>query len=561
MSDGQAYVVEERCISCGTCIRECPQRAKTYRRDLDHAQALCAKGGIVAASVAPSFAALFNEWERLRLPSALRRLGFRHVGETAVGAYHVARATAQYVAEHPNVPHIASACPAVVNYIEQYAPDLTSYLVPCASPMLVHARMLKKRFGPTSAVVFIGPCVAKKAEAQRQENKGVVDCALTFEEMMEWFEHEGIVLSQCEESSFDETPEGSARFFPVPGGLMRTAAMEEDMISENVLAVSGMEEVREALECAAQGNELILIEPLLCPEGCASGPGMPCSEGLYHRRNQVIGYAKKSPSASDLPPITDEVPLTAKYAPRKPAGGVNFSEEEIRKGLADTGKARPEDQLNCGACGYATCRDKTIANLSGMAEPEMCVPQMRRLAEQRMDRIIATSPNGILILDERLNILAMNPAFRQMFLCSDSVLGKPVSYLMDPAPFEQLASGADEVIDVTMRHDNYNITCHEKLYPLHEEKQYVGIFVNITKSQEDEQQLQKLRSETVSQARELLEHQIRAAQEMAQHLGETTARGEALVRNLLHLVAEEGEITNSAPMESQRRDYPWGTRI
>ncbi len=560
LRNGQAYVVEDRCISCGTCIRECPQRAKTFRRDVEHAQALCRRGGVAAASIAPSFAALFSDWERRRIPSALRMLGFNYVGETAIGAYHVARATAKYVAEHPNASHIASACPGVVNYIEQYAPEFVDKLVPCASPMVVHARLIKKRFGPDSAVVFIGPCVAKKSEAQRPENDGVVDCALTFDEMLEWFDRAGIVLAQCEESSFDEAPEGASRFFPVPGGLMRTAAMEEDPISANVLAVSGMEEVREAIECAGKEAGLLLVEPLVCPEGCASGPGMPCSESIFRRRNDVIGYARTSAPAGVLPPITEEVSLAAAYAARKPEGCTQFSEEEIRRALAEAGKAREEDQLNCGACGYPTCRDKTIANLSGMAEEEMCVPQMRRLAEQRTDRIIATSPNGILILDDRLSILAMNPAFRQMFMCSDSVLGKPVSYLMDPAPFEALASGASDGIDMTVRHENYNLTCHQKLYPLRDEKQYVGIFVNITKSQEDEHQLQRLRSETVSQARELLEHQIRAAQEMAQHLGETTARGEALVRNLLKLVADDTDL-NSVPRDAKRRDNPWPTRI
>lgn len=559
MRNSQAYVVEERCISCGTCIRECPQQAKTYRNDADKAMRLFSNGAVVAASVAPSFAALFGDWERRRFASALRSLGFQYVGETAIGAYRVARRTAQYIAERPGVAHIASACPAVVNYIEQYAPEYVERLVPVVSPMLAHARLIRERCGPDVKIVFIGPCVAKKAEAQRPENAGLIDCVLTFTELLQLFQKENIKLAQCEESSFDEEPPGPSRYFPVPGGLMRAAGMPEDFLGTRTLVVSGMEEIRESLACAGTDSELTLIEPLFCKEGCATGPGMPCEESIYRKRHHVVEYASRHEGTLATVPC-DTIPITAGYTARPFAMAPAYTEEEIRRELAQTGKIHEEDQLNCGACGYASCRDKAIANLSGMAEPEMCVPYMRRLAEQRTDRIISTSPNGILVLDERLAILGMNPAFKQMFQCSDAVLGRPVSYLMDPAPFERLASGVDEVIDITTRHETYGVTCHEKLYPLREEHQYVGIFVNITKSQEDEIQLHHLRSETVEQAKELLEHQIRAAQEMVQHLGETTARGEALVRNLLRIVAEEPEAPDDGLAMGHGKRTPWDTR-
>jgi len=165
----------------------------------------------------------------------------------------------------------------------------------------------------------------------------------------------------------------------------------------------------------------------------------------------------------------------------------------------------------------------------------MCIPYMRRLAEQRTDRIIDTSPNGIVIVDEKLCILSMNPAFKRFFLCSDAVLGKPISYLMDPAPFERIALAGDNLVEMTIRHDNYKVLCHELFYPLREEEQIVGIFVNITSSRDNEQMLEKLRSETIHQAQELLQHQINMAQEMARFLGENTARGEDLVQKLMHL--------------------------
>jgi PAS domain S-box-containing protein len=206
-----------------------------------------------------------------------------------------------------------------------------------------------------------------------------------------------------------------------------------------------------------------------------------------------------------------------------------------------TGKGAEAHQLNCGACGYATCRDKAVAVIRGMAEPEMCIPYMKRLAEQRVDRIIETSPNGIVILDDQLRILHMNPAFRRFFLCSDAVYGQRISYLLDPEPFERLASGQEQLVEATVEYKQYNLVCHEILYPLREERQYVGILINITHSRTSQQELDHLRAQTALQARELLEHQIQMAQRLAQFLGESTAKGEDLVEKLMLLADEAGD--------------------
>lgn len=538
MVGGQAFVVEERCIACGTCIRECPQGAKSFRNDLERAARLLRKADWVAASIAPSFAALFSEWERRRLPSALRQLGFSYVGETSIGAYPVAQLTVELARQEKERTHICTACPAVVNYVERYMPHLCSHLSPVVSPMMAHARALKDQRGKEARVIFIGPCVAKKAEAERPESAGLVDCALTFVELFEWLEREGISLAECEESSFDEEPAGDARFFPLVGGLSRTASLTTDTLATEVLAVSGFEDVREAIECIGKNQKAFLIEPLFCSQGCINGPAMPIERNIYARRDDALDYARCHPSrAAALE--SGIARLTEGFSSRAVETERRVSEEAIRRILDQTGKGLPEDQLNCGACGYSTCRENAIAVLEQLAEPEMCIPYMRRLAEQRTDRIIETSPNGIVILDERLQILSMNPAFRRYFMCSEAICGKRISYLMDPEPFERLASGTEELIELTVRHDRYNLICHELFYPLREEKQYVGIFVNITRSVANQKKLEEMRSQTILQARELLEHQVQMAQEIARQLGQSTARGEELVRNLLRLTCEK----------------------
>lgn len=553
--DSQAFVDETRCIACGTCVRECPQGAKQYRNDTDRASRILAAGGIVAASVAPSFASVFSPWERKRLPSALRKLGFSFIGETAVGAYPVALKTAEFISQSIAHSHICTACPAVVDYVERYRPDQVSQLLPVVSPMIAHAKMIREHLGPRAKVIFIGPCVTKKAEAERPGYAGIVDCVLTFRELFEWFERENIVLSEYEESDFDEQPQGDARYFPIEGGVLRTAALSTDILQTGVAFVSGFEAVNEALECAGRDEQSLVVEPLFCSHGCINGAGIPTERNIYDRRQDLIAYASRKDGHTVEQHPDDFPPLGTTFSARPVDAETPITEEQIRAVLEQTGKLRLEDQLNCGSCGYPSCREKAIAVIRGMAEPEMCIPYMRRLAEQRSDRIIETNPNGIVILDERLNILSMNPAFRKFFVCSDAILGRHVSYLMDPDPFERLASGESDLLELTVRHDRYNLVSHEILYPLREENQYVGIFVNITNTQESKEQLDHLREQTVMQARELLEHQISMAQEIARQLGEGAARGEALVENLMKLAEDK-------PEKTERRDssqWPWGT--
>lgn len=532
MKEGQAYVVDSRCIACGTCVRECPQGAKVYRNDSQRAERLFQPGVTVAASIAPSFAAAFPEFQWRRLPSALRQLGFSYVGETAIGAYHVAAQTAAYVKAHPTDVHICTACPAVVRYVERYKPDMASALVPVVSPMIAHARHIHEQFSGEVAVVFIGPCVAKKAEIERVEYAHLVDCVLTFTELTEWIERRGIDLSACEESGFDEMPAGDSRLFPIEGGSVRTSGWTTDVLAGNVISVSGFEELNTALEGITLPGTPKIIEPLFCVHGCTNGPSMPADRNILARRADILCYAAENPGVAP-----EAISYAGYVAPRfQPSPEErSISEAQIRRVLEITGKSREEDQLNCGACGYPSCRQKAVAVIRGMAEPEMCVPYMKRLAEQRVDRIIETSPSGIVVLDEHLHILHMNPAFRSFFSCSEAINGQPIATIMDPEPFVRVASGQETKIEAYVEHERYKLSCHQIIYAMTAEHQYVGIFTNISTNRESQHQLDELREKTILQARELLEHQIHMAENLAKYLGESTAKGEDLVEKLLLL--------------------------
>jgi len=531
MKDGQAYVVAERCISCGTCITVCPQKAKTYRTEYGRVLQMIEDGERLAISMAPSFAAYYPEWQRKRLPSALRMLGFSIVGETATGAWHTAQATAEFIEQNPDQPIICTACPAAVNFITSKMPDLMPYLAPVASPMVAHARMIKKAY-PGIRFVFAGPCIAKKDEARWKTTAEDIDAVITFEELDELFRLRNISLEACEESTFNDPVNGLARVFPLESGLLKTGNIADSMFGRVVMALSGADEIRELLDDLHRNPTNCVIEPLFCKNGCVNGPAMQHDCNSFEARRMVLEYASEHPgevaAKSTLFRNTDVV-FSLASGHEHPV----FTEDQIREVLSKTGKLIPSDELNCTACGYKSCRDRAVAVLEGMAEPEMCMPYMRRLAEQKADTIIDRDPNGFVLLNENLEIIRMNQAFKNMFSCSDSLVGRKISYLIDPRQFENLIAGKEDATREYNHYQNYNVMCHTVAYRLPEEEQIVGLFVDVTDSKSSKDKLNALRSETVERAQELIDHQIDMAQELARFLGENTARGEVLMKNLI----------------------------
>lgn len=535
--DGQARIEDDLCIKCGTCVRECPQHAKTIRSSLYAVKELLESGRPVAASVAPSFAAVFDGWRASRLPAALRRLGFRYVSETAEGALLVTEETIR----NRDKGTICTACPAVVNFIEKYRPEFIDQLVPVVSPMVAHGRLLKKRLGGDCAVVFIGPCAAKKLEAQRPENADAVDAVLTFTELLNWLNEENIDLATCSVSSFESFGNlDRARLFPLQGGLLKTGRIEYDGTNADILHVSGAQDVIDLLDIPRDKWNFYLVEPLFCAGGCINGPGISIEKNIFLRKQDVISYAEAA-AVTVKGDIDRTIPAETSFSGDvNPLMSEEVDEERIRMVLESQGKLNPELQLNCGACGYESCRDNAIAVARGLAEPEMCIPYMRRLAQQRSDRIIETSPNGVVILDSELTILHMNPAFQRMFMCTNSILGRRISYLLDADGYEKMASGKVEQYEAIR--SRYGKKYHEQLYYLPSEKQYVGLYTDVTKIRFDDSQIDLIKKQTVEQAKELLDHQIRVSQEMAHFLGKSTARSEELVTRLMDLYEEKGSF-------------------
>jgi len=398
IEDGQAFVVDDRCIACGNCTLVCSQNAKTYQSGLERASWLLEEDAPVAALLAPSFPAGFDA-PAGQLVGAFKAAGFDYVVEVAQGADLVSAAYAEYLQANPEGVHIATACPAVAEFVRKYHPELVDRLVPIVSPMIATAMAVKELYGDDVRCVFVGPCVAKKAEARDAQLDHVIDEVLTLQEAHRLLAGRGADPATAVEAGWDAPTAGRARVFPLPGGLLESAGLDRGMLDPEVLVVSGHDETVEVLGSLAEVDtgKTLLVEALMC-KGCYCGPGISSSEPGLLRKRRVSEYVaacrRCDAEAAALSELAAEAAEGARLAAAFPGLDLSRtytpddqrlpepSEEEIREILARTNKFYPEDELNCGACGYPTCRTKAIAVHCGMAEDAMCLPFMIDQAER-----------------------------------------------------------------------------------------------------------------------------------------------------------------------------------
>jgi len=536
---GQAEIVPELCIACGNCLLACPQNAKSVRDDRPLIKLAIASGREVVASVAPSAPAFFGIQVFEQMTSALQALGFAAAGETAFGAEMVGLAHQQMTQEEPERrPLITSSCPVVVNLVEKYYPDLIPHLAPIASPMIAHGRYLRQQYGPAALLVFIGPCIAKKAEILDPEVGDVIDAALTFSELQEWMHAQGVSIPPYEGEEPTQEPRTAARLFPVEGGLVGTARMDTDILAPNIVTTSGLEACRDVLGSIRTGDlRADMVELMACQGGCINGPAMAGREGITLARQRVLEYGSHH-QKQPLPDREQWPVLTRGYQDRciqAPA----FTEEQIREVLRRVDKYTVEDELNCGACGYPTCREKAVATLRGMAEPTMCIPYMRHRAESLRQVVMDVTPNAIIIVDTRLYIHDMSPSAESMLgvRCA-AVAGKPLQSVLPVVDgFATVRNTGKPLLNNTVRLRE-DLIVEQTIVPVEGESLLVGILRDVTEHERQRAELEHIRTETLARTSEVVKNQMRVAQEIAQLLGETTAETKMMLSRLAKLLHE-----------------------
>ena len=529
-SGNQAHIIGNECILCGNCVVQCPQNAKEIADGIEKVRVLLQSGDPIVVSLAPSFIANYSGVGIESMRRALKKLGFFDTEETAVGATLVKNEYERMIREEERDVIISSCCHSINLLIQKQFPACLEYLANVMSPMQAHCSDIKRRI-PEAKTVFIGPCVAKKDEAEYYE--GIVDAVLTFEELDKMLAEARVEL----EAEADTDENSRARFFPTTGGVLKT--MAQNAPGYTYLALDGVENCMAALRDIEDGKiRKCFIEMSACIGSCIGGPAMSKS-----KKTLVSDYLSVSNYAGERD-FEVEQPEPAML--RKNFSAIEHkladpSETEIMSVLRQMGKFKPSDELNCGTCGYNSCRDKAIAVIQGKAEISMCLPFLKDKAESFSDTIVNNTPNGLIVLNENLEVQQINNAARKIMniRAASDVLGEPVVRILDPSVFVQVRNSGRTVRDQRTYLAEYKKYVEQTVVYDADARMLVGIMRDITDEESDREKKARINKQTVEVADSVVEKQMRIVQEIASLLGETAAETKIALTKLKESIGDE----------------------
>ncbi len=531
--EGQAQLIEDKCVLCGRCVVECPQGAKQVESQLPAVVDAIGAGRTVALSLAPSFVAAFPEYTMPDLFARLSRLGFSLVEETAVGAEEVSRHYSRLLAD-AGKPVISACCPVVVNIITKYYPELVDNLAPVFSPMLVHAKLLKHRYGENIFTVFAGPCIGKLAETR--QDGSLMDAAITFRQLREWLAETEIAHEPPRPVQAQPAP-GQVRYYPIAGGILKSFVRSESTATD-IISVDGLENCLEVFAALRKGEIAPrFVEALACSGGCINGPASGCAESVPAKRLKVAQFASGS---ADSNTAASSLDFTRRHV-AAPVQEYIPPESRIREVLRQTGKYSKEDEKNCGACGFDSCRDKAIAVCQGITEIGTCVPYMRSKAESLANFIVQHSLNAIIVVDQKMVVQEFNPAAAQMINGRQEITkGGRLTQVLDCsdiiAAVEAGCKTTDRRVDIPG-----GVTVSRTVIPVPEHRLAIIVLTDITAQERNARELEQMKLQTVEKATEIINKQMHVAQEIAGLLGETTAETKAALLELVGLLKAQGK--------------------
>ena len=555
VKDERAVIMPDKCILCGHCLKICPQSAKTLKSDLNMVRGFLREGMRVVVSIAPSYMGLLKYKTIGQVRGALLRLGFEDVRETSEGAAFVTAEYTKLLAEHKMENIITTCCPSANDLVEIYYPQLIPYLAPVVSPMIAHGKLLKEELGRDVKVVFLGPCIAKKKEAMDLRHEGYIDAVLNFNDINKWLEEEDIVIGDCEDRPFTAFDPKVNRLYPVTNGVVNSVlATEEKGDGYRKFYVHGEDNCIDLCKSMSRGEiKGCFIEMNMCSGGCIKGPTV--DEEFISRFKVKLdmeeSICREPAEETQMEPVWDNVNFRKQFedhSPRDPQP----TEEQIREILRMTNKLKPEDELNCGACGYPTCREKAIAVFQHKAEVSMCIPFMHEKAESMANLVMETSPNIVLIVGDDMRIKEYSDVGERYFGRTRSQALQMYLYeLIDPVNFQWVFDTHQNIHGKRVNYPEYNLSTLQNIVYIEKENAVLATFIDITREELAQEEYER-KLETIDLAQKVIHKQMMVAQEIAGLLGETTAETKTTLTKLCHSLLEDGSDAGYAGGERER---------
>lgn len=544
IKDGRAEIMPEKCILCGTCLQICPQSAKKLVSDLGKVKEYILRGQKVVVSLAPSYMGLLKYKTLGQVKAALKKLGFYDVRETSEGAVLVTEEYTRLLQEGKMENIITTCCPSVNDLIEIYYPQLVPYLAPVVSPMIAHGRLLKKEYGQDVKVVFVGPCIAKKKESQDPRHEDCIDAVLNFNEIQNWLKDEDISIEECEDDPFERINPKVNRLYPVTNGVINSVmAMEGRVDSYRKFYVHGTKSCIDLCESMSRGEiKGCFIEINNCAGGCIQGPTVEDETiSRFKVKMDMEDAIKKDPvDSKTVVQMLVDVRMEKEFADRS-AREPMPTEEEIRAILKETGKNRPEDELNCGACGYPTCREKAVAVFQKKAELNMCIPFMHAKSESFANLVMETSPNIVLIVDKDMKVMEYSAVGEKYFgKTRAEALDMYLYEFIDPVDFQWVYDTHQSIHGKRVKYEEYNLSTLQNIVYIEKEDVVLATFIDITREEEQAKADYDKKLETVDLAQRVIHKQMMVAQQIAGLLGETTADTKTTLTKLCQSMLEDG---------------------
>ncbi len=527
----QAQIVEERCIKCGHCLYNCPQNASFIQSDLYKVKQAIKLGKQVIASIDPSFLSYFPDMDEQKVIAAIKKLGFNEVEESSIAIEAMDDIYSQYIKKSSSRILISTCCPSANYLVEKYYPELIKYLIPLDSPMVAHGKILKKNYGSDAYTVFIGPCVSRKFEAGDFKNANIIDAVLSFDEIHRWISGSNIDIASIKEEMPYKNYASPAMGYHIGEG---ESVSLKQLISEknmDIISVNGINHCMEIFEELKDGKvQDVFVDVSACRGNCIGGPNLAReSRDFFSRRKKVTNYVKNRG-------IVHNDKMTLSFSRSffdKGISSVYVKEEDIQRVMKLMGKFDMHDELNCGVCGYSTCRDKARAVCLGMAEIEMCLNFMRGKAENITNVIFKNSPNIIMIIDENLNIVEINPAAERAFsVTGENIKGKNVSVIIDSSDIIQVKYNKENILGKRVEYPQYNGIFVQNIVYLEKHSIILVTMDDIMEEERNKIELMNVRENTLNAAQDVIEKQMRVAHEIASLLGETTAETKVTLTKL-----------------------------